>query len=82
MFLKISRNLQESTCARVCARPQRATLSEKETLEHVISSEFCEIFENTFLTEYLRMTASVLLNLNRNIIFAVLAQIIGKGLKA
>ena len=62
--------------------PQRATLSEKETLEHVTSSEFCEIFENTFLTEHLRMTASVLLNLNRNIIFAVLAQIIGKGLEA
>ena len=30
----------------------------KETLAHVFSCEFCEIFKNTFFTEYLRTTAS------------------------
>ena len=29
----------------------------KETLAQVISSEFCEIFKNTFFTEHLRATA-------------------------
>ena len=31
---------------------------QKETLAHVFSCEFCEIFKNTFFTEQLRATAS------------------------
>ena len=33
--------------------------TKKETLEHVFSCEFCEIFKNTFLTERLWTTSSV-----------------------
>ena len=38
---------------------QPATLLKKETLAQVFSCEFCEIFKNTFCTENLRMTVSV-----------------------
>ena len=31
----------------------------KETLAQVLSCEFCEIFKNTYLAEYLRTAASV-----------------------
>ena len=34
-----------------------ATLLKNETLAQVLSSEFCEIFMNTFFTEHLRATA-------------------------
>ena len=37
-----------------------ATLLKKETLARVISYEFSEISKNTFFTEYLLATASVL----------------------
>ena len=40
VFLKISQNLQENTCARIFIN--------KETLAQVFSYEFCEIFKNTF----------------------------------
>ena len=54
-FLKISQNSQENTQARVC------TFIEKEALAQVFSCEFCEIFNNTYLTEHLLETASVCL---------------------
>ena len=53
MFLEISQNLQENTCARVSLK--------RETLEQVFSCESCEISNNTFLTEHLMATASELI---------------------
>ena len=47
IFLKISQNLHENTCA-----------INKETLAQVFSFEFCESFKNTFFREHLRTTAS------------------------
>ena len=44
VFLKISQNLQENTCARIFIN--------KETLAQVFSYEFCEIFKNTFSIEH------------------------------
>ena len=62
MFLEISQNSQESTCARVSflikLQAAPATLL-KRTLAQVFSYEFCEISKNTFFTEHLRTTASV-----------------------
>ena len=51
MFLEISQNSQENTCARVSflnkgLRP--ATLFKKETLAQVFSCEFCKISKNIF----------------------------------
>ena len=62
MFLEISRNSQENTCARVSfliKLPEACNFIKKETLTQVFSYEFCEIFKSTFLTEHLRTTASV-----------------------
>ena len=42
---------------------QSVTLIKKETSAQVFSSEFCEIFKNTFLIKQLRATASVILAL-------------------
>ena len=36
-----------------------AALLKKETLEQVLSWEFCDILKNTFFTEHLRATYSV-----------------------
>ena len=47
MFLKISQNSHENTCA-----------IKQETLAQVFSFEFCEIFKNDFFTEHLWTTAS------------------------
>ena len=52
MFLEISQNSQENTCARVSGK--------KETLAQVFSCEFCEISKNNFFTEHLWKTASPL----------------------
>ena len=49
MFLKISQNLQENTCARVPFFPETCNFIKKETLAQVFSCEFCEISKNTFL---------------------------------
>ena len=46
MFLKISENSQENTCATV--------FSKKESLAQVFSFEFGEIFKNIFFMEHLR----------------------------
>ena len=62
VFLKISQNSQENTCARVSFWIKLQTSScnfiKKETLTQVFSCTFCEIFKNTFFTEYLRVTTS------------------------
>ena len=58
-ILKIS---QENTCARVSFLKKLQAFAcnfiKKETLWHVFSCEFCEIFINTFFTEHLWETAS------------------------
>ena len=50
VFLKISQNSQENGCAGF------SYVIKKETLVHVFSCEFCEIFESTFLTQHLLAT--------------------------
>ena len=59
VFLEISQNSQENTCARVSG----LQLIKKETLARVFSSEFCEISKNTFFTKYLQTTACLLLKI-------------------
>ena len=59
VFLEISQNLREDTCARELYRPKACNFIKKETLAQVISCEFCEISMNTFFTEHLWTTASV-----------------------
>ena len=54
MFLEISQNSQENTCARVSFLIK----FKKETLAQVFSCEYCEISKDTFFTEHLRATAS------------------------
>ena len=56
VFLEISQNSQENTCARV------PFLIKKETPAQVFSCEFCEISKNTFSAEHLRW---LLLSLNK-----------------
>ena len=50
VFLEISQNSQENTCA--------IDFIKKESLAQVFPCEFCEISTNAFFTEYLRTTAS------------------------
>ena len=52
MFLEISQNSQENTCARVCS------FIKKETLAQMFSCDFSEISKNTFFTEHLWTTTS------------------------
>ena len=42
IFLKISQNSKENTCARI-SRPQACNFIKKETLAQVLSFEFCKI---------------------------------------
>ena len=61
MFLQISFNSQEKTCARVSFLIKLQALGsfiKKDTLPQVFSCEFCEICKNSFFTELLRVTAS------------------------
>ena len=65
VFLEISQNLQESTCARVSfliklqvLQAKACNFVKKETLVQVFSCEFCKISNNTFFTEHLWTTAS------------------------
>ena len=62
VFLEISQNSQENTCARVSSLIKLETWAcnfiEEETLAQVISCEFFEISKNTFFIEHLRATAS------------------------
>ena len=46
VFLEISQNSQEKTCARI-------NFIKKKTLAQVFSCQFCEISKNTFFTEHL-----------------------------
>ena len=46
------------------ATPKAYNLIKKETLTQVFSSEFCEVFENTFFAEQLRTNASELLTIS------------------
>ena len=54
VFLEISQNSQENTCARVSF-----LIKLQETLAQVFCCKFCEISKNTFSTEHLRTTAPV-----------------------
>ena len=64
VFLEISQNSQENTCARVIFLIKSQTEAgaynfiNKETLAQVFSCEFCKISKNTLLTEHLWATAS------------------------
>ena len=61
-FLKISQNSQENTCVRVSflmkLQVSACNFIKKETLAPVFSCEFCKMFNNTFITEHLRVTVS------------------------
>ena len=64
LFLKISQNSQENTCVRASffnkvASLRPATLLKKETLEHVFSCKFCEIFKNTIFYRTPEVATSV-----------------------
>ena len=52
VFMKISQNSQENTCARasflIKLQVEACNFIKKETLTQVFSCEFCEIFKNTF----------------------------------
>ena len=52
VFLEISQNSEENTCARVPflikSQAETCNFIQKETLAQVFSSEFCEISKNTF----------------------------------
>ena len=66
VFLEISQNSQEITCARdsslikvtSCYRPEACNVIKKETLAQVFFCEFCKISQNTFFSEHLCTTAS------------------------
>ena len=57
-----------------------ATLLKKETLAQVFSCEFCEISKNTFFTEHLWATASVLISIAENFPWLGLRFGLGLGL--
>ena len=63
MFLEISQNSLENTCARasflIKSQPEACNFIEKETLVQVFSCGFCEICKKNFFTEHLWVTASV-----------------------
>ena len=62
VFLEISQNSQENTCARVSFLIKLQALAcnfiKKETPTQVFSCEFYEISKNTFFTKHLWATAS------------------------
>ena len=49
VFLEISQNLQENTCARESFFNKKISFIKKNSLAQVFSGEFWEISENTFL---------------------------------
>ena len=61
LFLELSQNSQENTCARVSflikLQVKACNFIKKEAL--VQACEFCEISKNTFLTRQMRVNASV-----------------------
>ena len=72
MFLEISQHPQENTCTRVSfsikLQAEAYNYIKKETLAQVFSCEFCEISKNTFFTEHLWDTASVIVVLWKSFI--------------
>ena len=62
VFLKISQNSQEKTCAKVSLliklQASACNYIKKETPAQMFSCELCEIIKNIFFTEHLRVTAS------------------------
>ena len=58
VFLEISQNSQENTCARVSflmkLQVEACNFIKNETLAQVFSCELCEISKNNFLIEHLR----------------------------
>ena len=60
----ILKNFPEFTGKHLCQSP--CNFIKKETLAHVFSREFCEIFKNIFLTEP-RATASVVVTKTNSI---------------
>ena len=63
VFLEILQNSQANTCVRVSflIKSQASVYNfiEKEILARVFPCQLCEIFKDTFFTEYLWATASV-----------------------
>ena len=63
MYLEISQNSQENTCAGVSflikLQAQASNFNKKDTLAQVFSCKFCEISKNTYFTKHLRTTASI-----------------------
>ena len=49
--------------------PQDCNFIKKETLVQVFSCEFCEIFKDTFFTEYFWTTASIHLEIHLKSVF-------------
>ena len=66
MLSEIFQNSYENTYARVSflvqMQPEACNFIKKEILGQVFSCEFCEISGNTFITEHLWATASVIFN--------------------
>ena len=64
IFLEISQNSQENTCARVSflikSQGSACNFIKKEALGQMFSCKYCEISKFTFLTEHLRASAFVL----------------------
>ena len=62
LFLEMSQNSLESTCARLSfltkLQAKACSLIKKETLAQVFSCGFCEISKNAFFTEHVWATAS------------------------
>ena len=56
VILKVSKNSTENICARVFFL-NKESLFKKGTLAQAFSCEFCKIFENTYFTEHLLLTA-------------------------
>ena len=71
VFLEISENSQENTCAGVFSkqswRPQTSNFIKKETLVQVFSCEFSENSKNTFSYGTPRVAASVIGNLTHRL---------------
>ena len=61
MKTNVLKNLTKFTGKHLC----QSLFFKKETLAQVFPCEFCEIFKNTFSTEYLQTTTSVSLR-NQN----------------
>ena len=64
MFLEISQNSQENTCAgdSFLVKLQACNFIKKETLAQVFSCEFCEISKNTFFHRTPLVAVSAFLN--------------------